>query len=59
MNEILQKLKAWRQEQSNLEKIEPFRVLSHSAIEEIAKTMPRDRKGLLEIKGVKEKKFQK
>lgn len=59
MNEIIQKLKSWREERARREKIEPFRVLSNSAIEEIAEMMPRTREELLRVKGIKERKFEK
>lgn len=59
MDNIFQKLKSWREEQAEREKVEPFRVLSNSAIEEIAEVMPRTREELLMVKGVKDRKFQR
>lgn len=56
---LFQNLQSWRQEQAEREKIEPFRVLSNSAIEEITEMMPQTREELLRVKGIKEKKFEK
>ena len=59
MNTLLRDLKAWRQEQAWREGIEPFRVLSNSAIEEIAELMPRTREELSAVRGIKERKFER
>ena len=59
MGKILQKLKSWRLEQAQKEKIEPFRVLSSAALEEIAQKLPRTHEQLLVIKGIKDKKVAK
>jgi exodeoxyribonuclease VII large subunit len=56
---ILQKLKDWRAKQARLENVELFRVISNQAVEEIAAKKPQDKKELLEIKGIKEKKYAK
>lgn len=59
MNNVSKKLKSWREERAKREGIEPFRVLSNSAIEEIAEVMPQTQEELLGVKGIKEKKFEK
>jgi exodeoxyribonuclease VII large subunit len=56
---ILQKLKDWRAKTARRENVELFRVISNQAVEEIARVLPRDKKELLEIKGIKEKKYAK
>jgi len=56
---LLQKLKDWRAKTARRESVELFRVISNQAIEEIAAKQPRSKEELLEIKGIKEKKFAK
>ena len=58
MNKILfEKLKDWQTKTARKEGVEPFRVLPYRSIEEIAKREPRTKEELLEVKGIKEKKF--
>lgn len=56
---ILQKLKSWRAKTARRENVELFRVLGNQAIEEIAAKRPQKKSELLEIKGIKEKKYAK
>ncbi|MDD3487409.1 MAG: exodeoxyribonuclease VII large subunit [Candidatus Moranbacteria bacterium] len=55
--DLLQKLKDWRARRARQENVELFRVISNQAVEEIASRKPQSEKELLEIKGIKEKKF--
>jgi len=57
--DILQKLKDWRAKEARRENVELFRVISNQAVEEIARVLPQNKKELLEIKGIKEKKYAK
>ncbi len=57
--DILQKLKDWRAKTARRENVELFRVISNQAVEEIARVLPQNKKELLDIKGIKEKKFAK
>lgn len=54
---LLEKLKSWRKTTAKSQQLELFRVLPNAAIEDIAKTKPRTKDGLLAIKGIREKKF--
>jgi exodeoxyribonuclease VII large subunit len=54
---ILQKLKDWRVKTARRENVELFRVISNQAGDEIAAKAPQTKKELLEIKGIKEKKY--
>jgi len=56
---LFQKLKNWRDTTAQKEEIELFRVLPNKAIEEIARLEPKNKEELVNIKGIKEKKFQK
>lgn len=56
---ILQKLKDWRTKTARRENVELFRVISNQALEEIAKKNPQNKAELLEVKGIKEKKYAK
>ena len=56
---LFQKLRAWRDTTAKKEGVETFRVLPNKAIEEIATTEPENKEELINIKGIKEKKFQK
>jgi len=54
-----QKLKEWRMKTARRENVELFRVISNQALEEIAKKNPQSKAELLEVKGIKEKKYAK
>jgi len=56
--ELLRKLRMWRDETARRKGVETYRILSNAAIGEIAENMPQTRDELLNIKGIKEKKFQ-
>ena len=56
---LLQKLKDWRAKAARRENVELFRVVANQAIEEIAAKSPQSKADLLEIKGIKEKKYAK
>lgn len=56
---IHQAIKDWRLRTANKEDLPVFRILTNQAIQEIAEKLPANKEGLLEIKGIKEKKFQK
>ncbi|HLM84396.1 MAG TPA: exodeoxyribonuclease VII large subunit, partial [Candidatus Bathyarchaeia archaeon] len=57
--DLLQKLKDWRAKTARRENVELFRVIANQAIEEIAAKRPQNKADLLEIKGIKEKKYAK
>jgi len=52
-------LKDWRVKTARRENVELFRVIANQAIEEISSKKPQNKAELLEIKGIKEKKFAK
>lgn len=56
---LLQNLKDWRVKTARRENVELFRVISNQALEEIAEKKPQKKSELLEVKGVKEKKYAK
>lgn len=56
---LFRKLKEWRDATAQKEGVEFFRVLPNKTIEEIAISEPTDKEELINIKGIKEKKFQK
>ena len=57
--DILQNLKDWRGIAARNEGVPLFRVFPNSVLENIAEMMPKNREELLEIKGIKERKFEK
>ena len=57
--ELFKKLKEWRDAIAKKEGTESFRVLPNRTIEGIAMSEPADKEELVNIKGIKEKKFQK
>jgi exodeoxyribonuclease VII large subunit len=60
MNEnLLRKLKTWRDETAKKEMVEGFRVLPNRSIEDIARMEPKTREELTSIKGIKDKKYYK
>lgn len=56
---LMQQLKGWRVVVARKEGVELYRVLSNKTIEEIAERKPTTKDELLDIKGIKEKKFDK
>lgn len=58
-NNLLQKLKAWRQNRANLEGIESFRVFANKVLENIAELKPSNKDELMAIKGIRDRKFAK
>ncbi len=54
---LLQKLKDWRDKTARRRGVEFYRVLASQALEEIARKLPQTKAELLEIKGIKEKKY--
>ena len=58
-NNLLQKLKAWRQNAANLEGVEAFRVFANKVLENIAELKPSNKEELMAIKGIRDKKFAK
>jgi exodeoxyribonuclease VII large subunit len=56
---LLENLKDWRNKTARRENIELFRVLGNQTIEEISKREPQSAEELMEIKGIKEKKYAK
>ena len=56
---LFRKLREWRDTTAKKEGVELFRVLPNKAIEEIATSEPINKEELINIKGIKEKKFQK
>jgi exodeoxyribonuclease VII large subunit len=56
---LLQELKDWRARTARRENVELFRVISNQSVEEIAEKKPQSKAELLEIKGIKEKKYAK
>ena len=58
-NDLLKKLKAWRQNMANLQGIEPFRIFANKVLENIAELKPSNKEELMAIKGIKDRKFAK
>jgi len=56
---ILLQLKEWRKITAQKEGVELFRIFPNRTIESIAQTKPQNKEELIEIKGIKEKKFRK
>jgi exodeoxyribonuclease VII large subunit len=56
---ILEKLKDWRNKTARRENVEFFRVLGNQTLDEISKKEPQTAEELMEIKGIKEKKYAK
>jgi len=59
MSNLLQQLRQWRQEEAAKEGVELFRVLSNTALQEIAAKKPSTKDELLAIKGIKDAKYAK
>lgn len=58
-NNLLQKLKAWRQRTANTEGIELFRVFANKILENIAEVKPENKEELMAVKGIRDKKYAK
>ncbi len=56
---IQRKLWQWREEQARREGLESFKVLSKATLEAIVLALPKNKEELLQVKGIKEKKYQK
>jgi len=56
---LLRQLKEWRKITAQKEGVELFRIFPNRTIESIAQTKPQNKTELIEIKGIKEKKFRK
>ena len=52
-------MKDWRAREARRENVELFRVIANQAVEEIASKKPQNKAELLEVKGIKEKKYAK
>ncbi|MFA9262340.1 MAG: exodeoxyribonuclease VII large subunit [Undibacterium sp.] len=57
--ELLNALRSWRDEQARTEGVEGYRVLNNAALEELARTMPRDKDTLCQVKGIKDAKYRR
>jgi len=57
--EVLKRLRNWREQKARLENCELYRVFQNKTIEDIAMLLPKTKNELLAIKGIREKKFQK
>lgn len=56
---LQQKLWQWREQQAHSEGIESFKIFSKATLDAIVTKKPSSKEELLEIKGIKEKKYQK
>ncbi len=56
---LQRKLWQWREEQARREGLESFKVLSKATLEAIVLALPKNKEELLQVKGIKEKKYQK
>lgn len=56
---LLRKLTIWRNETAKREGVELFRVIPNKALEDIARSAPKDKAELTAIKGIKEAKYRK
>jgi exodeoxyribonuclease VII large subunit len=57
--ELLKKLEAWRRRQAEIEGVELFRILPNQTLHQIVITGAKTREALIEVKGIKERKFSK
>ena len=57
--EVLKKLKIWRDKKAAQDNCELFRVFQNKTIEDISTLLPKNKDELLAIKGIREKKFEK
>lgn len=58
-NELFQKLKEWRNNTARKESMPVYRIFQNKTLEDIVEIMPKNKKELLGIKGIKERKFEK
>ena len=56
---LLSELRNWRDEQARVEGVEGYRVLNNAALEELARTLPRDKDALCQVKGIKDAKYRR
>ncbi len=56
---LQRKLSQWREEQARREGLESFKVLSKATLDAIVVALPKSKEELLQVKGIKEKKYQK
>jgi len=56
---LQRKLWQWREEQARREGLESFKVLSKATLDAIVAALPKSKEELLQVKGIKEKKYQK
>ncbi|NCU41549.1 MAG: exodeoxyribonuclease VII large subunit [Candidatus Moranbacteria bacterium] len=54
---LLQALVLWRKERAQREGVDLFRILSNRSLEEIARTLPQTKEELMQISGIKQKKY--
>lgn len=54
---LLQALVLWRKDRAQREGVDLFRVLSNRSLEEIARKLPQTKEELIQIPGIKQKKF--
>lgn len=59
MSNLSSLLRMWRAKKAAQEGVEPFRVLTNAALDDIARRMPETAEGLMEVKGVKDAKCRK
>jgi ATP-dependent DNA helicase RecQ len=57
--ELFDILKRWRRERAHIENIKPYIIFSDSTLIEIVNKLPKSKEGLLELRGVGEKKVMK
>ena len=58
-NELVQRLKDWRQQKSLDEKVELYMIMQNVTLEQIAEKKPKSTAEFIAIKGFGEKKFNK
>lgn len=58
-NVLFDKLRAWRREVSQREKVPPYVIFSDNTLHELAAVCPEDRQSMLAVKGIGEMKFEK
>lgn len=56
---LLQKLKKWRTKVAQAENVASFRIFSNKVLETIASIRPKNKDEMIEIKGIRERKFEK
>jgi len=58
-DELLEKLKDWRNKKAREEGLPVYRVFQNKTLEDLVEMMPVNKEELLKIKGIKERKFEK